>query len=123
MHASLAAMPFRSDPEDAAVGDVFGTFAVLVADTFTLSRLTPNSSATTSSIGYNEKPPARAKVDSYPVIEKYDIIFAFLGDLSEEERPGLYEIEEYEAEGWRANETITIDILNKVEFFHTRLLL
>jgi phenylpropionate dioxygenase-like ring-hydroxylating dioxygenase large terminal subunit len=51
------------------------------------------------------KPPARAKVDSYPVIEKYDIIFAFLGDLSEEERPGLYEIEEYEAEGWRANET------------------
>ncbi len=65
---------------------------------------------TVPSIGYNEKPPARAKVDSYPVIEKYDIIFAFLGDLSEEERPGLYEIEEYEAEGWRANETITIDI-------------
>src|SRR5690606_2687600 len=35
----------------------------------------------------DETPPARAKVDSYPVQEKYGIVFAFLGDLPEEERP------------------------------------
>ncbi|MDP6150904.1 MAG: Rieske 2Fe-2S domain-containing protein, partial [Gammaproteobacteria bacterium] len=29
------------------------------------------------------KIPARAKVDSYPVIERYGIVFAFLGDLPE----------------------------------------
>lgn len=56
------------------------------------------------------KPPARAKVDSYPVQEKYGIIFAFLGDLAEEERPPLYEIEEYEDPAWRANELIMLDI-------------
>ena len=32
------------------------------------------------SIGYGEKTPPRAKVDSYPVQEKYGIVFAFLGD-------------------------------------------
>ncbi|HHQ14428.1 MAG TPA: aromatic ring-hydroxylating dioxygenase subunit alpha, partial [Chromatiales bacterium] len=35
----------------------------------------------------DQKPPARAKVDSYPVQEKYGIVFAFLGDLPEEQRP------------------------------------
>ena len=45
------------------------------------------------------RPPARAKVDSYPVQEKYGIVFAFLGDLPEEERPPLYDVEEYGAEG------------------------
>jgi phenylpropionate dioxygenase-like ring-hydroxylating dioxygenase large terminal subunit len=49
------------------------------------------------------KPPARAKVDSYPVQEKYGIIFAFLGDLSEDERPELMDIPEYNDEDWRAN--------------------
>ena len=43
------------------------------------------------SIGYGTKPPARAKIDSYPVEEKYGIVFAFLGDLPEEERPPLLE--------------------------------
>ena len=33
-------------------------------------------------------PPARAKVDSYPVQEKYGIVFAFLGDLPEAEQIG-----------------------------------
>jgi len=51
----------------------------------------------------DDKPPFRAKVDSYPVQEKYGIVFAFLGDLAEAERPPLWEIEEYDAEGWRAN--------------------
>ena len=47
------------------------------------------------SIGYGTKTPPRAKVDAYPVQEKYGIVFAFLGDLPEEERPPLYEVEEY----------------------------
>ena len=45
--ASFAAMPLMSEPEDAAVADVFGTFAVVVAVIFTFSASTPNSSATT----------------------------------------------------------------------------
>ena len=45
--ASLAAIPLRSEPDEAAVGEVFGTFAVEVADTLTLETSTPNSFATT----------------------------------------------------------------------------
>jgi phenylpropionate dioxygenase-like ring-hydroxylating dioxygenase large terminal subunit len=37
-------------------------------------------------------PPTRAKVDSYPTVEKYGIVFAFLGDLPEAERPPMLEI-------------------------------
>lgn len=48
------------------------------------------------------KIPARAKVDSYPVVEKYGLVFAFLGDLPEAERPPILDIEEYGKEGWRA---------------------
>ena len=62
------------------------------------------------SLGLKGKIPPRAKVDSYPVTEKYDIIFAFLGDLPEEERSPLYEIEEYGKDGWRANKTVTLDL-------------
>ena len=47
-------------------------------------------------------PPARAKVDAYPVQEKYGIVFAFLGDLPEEERPPIYDVEEYGTDGWKA---------------------
>ena len=39
--------------------------------------------------GSEDKIPGRTKVDSYPVQEKFGIIFAFLGDLPEEERPPL----------------------------------
>ncbi|MCY1241120.1 hypothetical protein D9M72_540060 [compost metagenome] len=45
--ALAAAMPLRSDPEDAAVADVFGTLPVVVAVTLIRSRFTWNSSATT----------------------------------------------------------------------------
>jgi hypothetical protein len=45
--AFFAAMPLMSEPDDAAVADVFGTFAVVVAVIFTASASTPNSSATT----------------------------------------------------------------------------
>ncbi len=50
----------------------------------------------------DQKPPARAKVDSYPVQEKYGIVFAFLGDLPEEERPPLHQINEYGMPEWKA---------------------
>jgi phenylpropionate dioxygenase-like ring-hydroxylating dioxygenase large terminal subunit len=46
--------------------------------------------------------PARAKVDAYPVQERYGIVFAFLGDLPEEERPPLYDIEEFDDPGWKS---------------------
>lgn len=48
-------------------------------------------------------PPARAKVDAYPTVERYGILFAFLGDLPETERPPLYEITEWGQEGWRSS--------------------
>jgi phenylpropionate dioxygenase-like ring-hydroxylating dioxygenase large terminal subunit len=62
------------------------------------------------SLGPDAKPPARAKVDSYPVEEKYGIVFAFLGDLPAAERPPLYEIEEYEDPAWREHEMIILKI-------------
>jgi len=56
------------------------------------------------------KPPARAKVDSYPTEERYGIVFAFLGDLPEEERPELYNIKQYDSEGWRANKIVILNV-------------
>lgn len=58
----------------------------------------------------DKKPPARAKIDSYPTQERYGIVFAFLGDLPESERPPLYEIDEFEADGWRANDIVTFTV-------------
>ena len=65
---------------------------------------------TIPSLAEGQKPPARAKVDSYPVQEKYGIVHAFLGDLPEEERPPLYEIEEYGKDGWRESEIMLLNI-------------
>ncbi|MBL8199736.1 MAG: aromatic ring-hydroxylating dioxygenase subunit alpha [Chromatiales bacterium] len=61
------------------------------------------------SLGADGNIPARAKVDSYPVVERYGIVFAFLGDLAEAERPALYEVREYGQPGWRAG-LVTFDI-------------
>ncbi len=55
------------------------------------------------SLGADAKIPARAKVDSYPTMEKYDMVFAFLGDLPADERPPISEIPDWGAEGWRSN--------------------
>lgn len=55
------------------------------------------------SLGPEGKIPGRAKVDSYPVQERYGIVCVFLGDLPEDERPPLMTIPEYAADGWRAN--------------------
>ncbi len=62
------------------------------------------------SLADDEHPPARAKVDSYPVQEKYGIVFAFLGDLPEAERPPLWDITEYEDPEWRANKLVVFDV-------------
>jgi len=62
------------------------------------------------SIGYATDTPPRAKVDSYPVQEKYGIVFAFLGDEPEETRPPLLEVEEYGQDGWRANEVLVLEV-------------
>ena len=57
-----------------------------------------------------KKPPARAKVDSYPVCEKYGIIFAFLGDLPAAERPPEPAVDEFEQDGWRVTGPIIFEI-------------
>ena len=62
------------------------------------------------SIGYGTKTPPRAKVDSYPVQEKYGIVFAFLGDEPEATRPPLLQIEEYGQPGWRANQVLVLEV-------------
>jgi phenylpropionate dioxygenase-like ring-hydroxylating dioxygenase large terminal subunit len=62
------------------------------------------------SLDEQTKPPARAKVDSYPVQERYGIVFAFLGDLPEQQRPPIFEIEEFEQDGWRASEIMILDV-------------
>ena len=54
--------------------------------------------------------PARAKVDSYPVVERYGIIFAFLGDQPEQDRIPIYQIPEWDKEGWRASGLVTFDL-------------
>ncbi len=58
------------------------------------------------SLGLNARIPARARVDAYPTAEKYGLVFAFLGDLPEEQRCPIMDIPEYRGEspdeGWRA---------------------
>ncbi len=60
------------------------------------------------SLGLDTKIPKRARVDSYPTIERYGLIFAFLGDLPETERPPIMECKEWDQEGWRET-TIVFD--------------
>jgi len=56
------------------------------------------------SLGPGQPPvPGRVKVDSYPVTERYGIVFAFLGDLPEAERPPLMPVPEWDQPGWRCN--------------------
>ncbi len=44
------------------------------------------------SLGADASIPARTRIDAYPVEEKYGLIFAFLGDLAENERPPILEV-------------------------------
>lgn len=62
------------------------------------------------SLGPDGKIPARAKIDTYPVQERYGIVFAFLGDLPEAERPPIYDVPEYGTEGWRDTGIVLLDV-------------
>jgi phenylpropionate dioxygenase-like ring-hydroxylating dioxygenase large terminal subunit len=51
-----------------------------------------------------KNPPKRARVPSYPVEEKYGLVFVFLGDLDEQHRPALPEIlPEWGTPEWRGS--------------------
>ena len=58
------------------------------------------------SLGPNANIPPRARVDAYPTDERYGLVFAFLGDLPDAERPPIMEIKEFSGatpdDGWRA---------------------
>lgn len=53
------------------------------------------------SLGANAAVPSRTRIDAYPVDERYGLIFAFLGDLPEAERPPILEVKEWDQKGWR----------------------
>ena len=53
------------------------------------------------SLGPDGKFPARTKIDAYPVEERYGLVFAFLGDLPEDQRPPIMALDEFGQEGWR----------------------
>ncbi|MFE3448974.1 Rieske 2Fe-2S domain-containing protein [Nonomuraea sp. NPDC059194] len=46
--------------------------------------------------------PKKARVDAYPVIERYGMVWAFLGDLPEEQRPPIPHIPEHDDPSYRA---------------------
>jgi phenylpropionate dioxygenase-like ring-hydroxylating dioxygenase large terminal subunit len=55
------------------------------------------------------EPPKKARVPSYPVEEKYGLIFVFLGELGEDERPAVPDImPEWESGEWH-KDVITRD--------------
>ncbi len=51
------------------------------------------------SLGPDARIPARTRVDAYPTDERYGLVFAFLGDLPEAERPPIMPIREYGPDG------------------------
>jgi phenylpropionate dioxygenase-like ring-hydroxylating dioxygenase large terminal subunit len=61
------------------------------------------------SLGKDAKIPSRTRIDAYPVEERYGLVFAFLGDLPEAQRPPILEIPTYGKEGWAVSE-ITYEI-------------
>lgn len=54
------------------------------------------------SLGLDARIPARARVDSYPVVERYGLVHVYLGDLPEAERPPIMPIPEYGQPEWFA---------------------
>jgi phenylpropionate dioxygenase-like ring-hydroxylating dioxygenase large terminal subunit len=53
------------------------------------------------SLGSKASIPGRTRIDAYPVEERYGLIFAFLGDLPESERPPVLAVKEWDQAGWR----------------------
>lgn len=61
------------------------------------------------SLGIKAKIPPRARVDAYPVEERYGLVFAFLGDLPEAERPPIMPIFESSDPAWRST-VVTFEV-------------
>jgi phenylpropionate dioxygenase-like ring-hydroxylating dioxygenase large terminal subunit len=62
------------------------------------------------SLGPNPKIPARTRIDAYPVDERHGLVFSFLGDLPEAERPPIIDVREWGQEGWKSTlQTYTIN--------------
>ncbi len=55
--------------------------------------------------GEDFKVPKRARIDSYPVEERYGMIWVFLGDLPEEERYPIPPCDEFDDPQWRIMQT------------------
>lgn len=53
------------------------------------------------SLGALDKVPRRSRIDAYPVAERYGLVFVFLGDLPESERPPIMPVAEWGQPGWR----------------------
>lgn len=53
------------------------------------------------SLGPDATIPARARIDAYPTVERYGLVFVFLGDLPESERPPILDIAEYDDPSYR----------------------
>ena len=51
--------------------------------------------------GDDFKVPKRMRIDAYPVEERYGMIWVFLGDLPEDQRFPIPEVEEYDDPQWR----------------------
>ena len=52
------------------------------------------------SLGPLSKIPRRSRVDAYPVEERHGLVFVFLGDLPEAERPPIMPVPEFGQSGW-----------------------
>jgi phenylpropionate dioxygenase-like ring-hydroxylating dioxygenase large terminal subunit len=65
------------------------------------------------SLGPKTKIPERTRIDAYPVQEKYGLVFVFLGDLPEAERPPIMDIPEYGDPEWR---TILLKFEWKIDY-------
>jgi phenylpropionate dioxygenase-like ring-hydroxylating dioxygenase large terminal subunit len=55
------------------------------------------------SLGTKARIPARARIDAYPTDERYGLVFAFLGDLPEEQRPPIMDVPEFGHPDWHAH--------------------
>lgn len=53
------------------------------------------------SMGAGTRIPERTRLDAYPVEEKYGLLWVFLGDLPEQQRPPIINIPEWDDARWR----------------------
>ena len=53
------------------------------------------------SLGSGSNIPGRTRVDAYPTQERYGLVFVFLGDLPDAERPPIMAVPEWELDGWQ----------------------